>query len=35
MAPERKHDVVTLGFKAMISGTIASLMGGAVIGALT
>jgi CNT family concentrative nucleoside transporter len=35
MAPERKHDVVTLGFKAMISGTIASLMGGAVIGAMT
>jgi CNT family concentrative nucleoside transporter len=35
MAPERKHDVATLGFKAMISGTIASLMGGAVIGAMT
>jgi CNT family concentrative nucleoside transporter len=35
MAPERKHDIVALGFKAMVSGTIASLMGGAVIGALT
>ncbi len=35
MAPERKHDIVTLGFRAMVSGTLASLMGGAVIGALT
>jgi CNT family concentrative nucleoside transporter len=35
MAPERKHDIVTLGFRALVSGTIASLMGGAVIGALT
>jgi CNT family concentrative nucleoside transporter len=35
MAPECKHDVVTLAFKALVSGTIASLMGGAVIGALT
>jgi CNT family concentrative nucleoside transporter len=34
MAPERKHDIVALGFKAMVSGTIASLMGGALIGAL-
>ncbi len=34
MAPERKHDVVALGLKALISGTIASLMGGALIGAL-
>ena len=35
MAPERKHDIVSLGFRALVSGTIASLMGGAVIGALT
>ena len=35
MAPERKHDIVALGFKAMVAGTLASLMGGAVIGALT
>jgi CNT family concentrative nucleoside transporter len=34
MAPERKHDIVALGLKAMVSGTIASLMGGALIGAL-
>jgi concentrative nucleoside transporter, CNT family len=35
MAPERKHDVVTLGFRALISGTLASLIGGDVIGALS
>jgi len=35
MAPERKHDIVALGFRALVSGTLASLMGGAVIGALT
>ena len=35
MAPERKHDIVALGSRALISGTLASLMGGAVLGALT
>src|SRR5208282_2609993 len=35
MAPERKHDIVALGLKALVSGTIASLMGGALVGALT
>jgi concentrative nucleoside transporter, CNT family len=35
MAPERKHDIVALGLKALVSGTIASLMGGALIGALS
>ncbi|WP_294541472.1 nucleoside transporter C-terminal domain-containing protein [uncultured Rhodoblastus sp.] len=34
MAPERKHDVAALGLRAMVCGTIASLMGGALIGAL-
>ncbi len=34
MAPERKHDIVALGLKALVSGTLASLMGGALIGAL-
>ncbi len=34
MAPERKHDVIALGFRALAAGTLASLMGGAVIGAL-
>ncbi|MDI9847107.1 nucleoside transporter C-terminal domain-containing protein [Rhodoblastus sp. 17X3] len=35
MAPERKHDIVALGFRALVAGALASLMGGAVIGALT
>jgi CNT family concentrative nucleoside transporter len=35
MAPARKHDIVALGFRAMLAGTLASLMGGAVVGALT
>ena len=34
MAPERKHDIAALGLKAMFSGTLASLMGGAVVGGL-
>ena len=35
MAPARKHDIVGLGFKALLAGTLASLMSGAVVGALT
>ncbi|HUO53131.1 MAG TPA: nucleoside transporter C-terminal domain-containing protein [Rhodoblastus sp.] len=35
MAPERKHDIIALGFRAQAAGTLASLMGGATIGALT
>jgi CNT family concentrative nucleoside transporter len=35
MAPERRHDIVALGLRAMLAGTLASLMGGAVVGALT
>jgi concentrative nucleoside transporter, CNT family len=35
MVPERRHDVVALGFRAMLAGTLASLMSGAVVGALT
>jgi CNT family concentrative nucleoside transporter len=34
MAPERKHDIVALGFRAMIAGTLATCMSGAVVGAL-
>jgi CNT family concentrative nucleoside transporter len=34
MAPERKHDIVALGIRALAAGTLASLMGGALIGAL-
>jgi nucleoside permease NupC len=33
MTPARTHDIVALGFRAMLSGTLASLMGGAVVGA--
>ena len=35
MAPSRKHDVVALGFKALLAGTLASLMSAAIVGALT
>ena len=35
MAPERRHDIVALGFRALVAGTLASLMGGATVGALT
>ncbi|WP_298425090.1 nucleoside transporter C-terminal domain-containing protein [Rhodoblastus sp.] len=34
MAPERKHDIVALGLRALVAGALASLMGGATIGAL-
>ena len=35
MAPERKHDIIAMSFRALVAGTLASLMGGALIGALT
>lgn len=35
MAPERKHDIIAMSFRALLAGTLASLMGGALIGALT
>jgi concentrative nucleoside transporter, CNT family len=34
MAPERKHEVVTLGLRSILSGTIATCMSGAVVGML-
>jgi CNT family concentrative nucleoside transporter len=34
MIPERRHEVVQLSLKALISGTIASGMTGAVVGLL-
>jgi CNT family concentrative nucleoside transporter len=34
MVPERKQEIISLGFKAMIAGTIASCMSGAIIGIL-
>lgn len=35
MAPERRDDIVSLGPKAILSGTMATLLTGAVVGALT
>jgi CNT family concentrative nucleoside transporter len=32
MAPERRHDVVALGFRSILAGTLATCMSGAVIG---
>jgi concentrative nucleoside transporter, CNT family len=34
MAPNRKHEVVNLGLRSIVSGTLATCMSGAVIGAL-
>jgi len=34
MAPERKHDIVGLGLRSILSGTIATCMSGAVVGVL-
>jgi CNT family concentrative nucleoside transporter len=34
MAPERKHDIVALGLRSILSGTIATCMSGAVVGML-
>jgi len=34
MAPERKHDIVGLGLRSILSGTIATCMSGAVVGML-
>lgn len=35
MVPERRQEIISLGFKAMIAGTIASCMSGTVIGIIT
>ena len=34
MIPNRKQEIISLGFKALIAGTIASCMSGAIIGIL-
>jgi CNT family concentrative nucleoside transporter len=34
MAPERRHDIVALAPRSLISGTLATLMSGAVAGIL-
>ncbi|WP_158811894.1 NupC/NupG family nucleoside CNT transporter [Beijerinckia sp. L45] len=35
MAPERRHELVALGWRSMIAGTLATLMSGAVVGLLS
>jgi CNT family concentrative nucleoside transporter len=35
MAPERRDDVVALGIKSIVSGTIATCLMGAIVGVLT
>jgi concentrative nucleoside transporter, CNT family len=35
MAPERRHEVVALGLKSIVSGTLATLLMGAIVGVLT
>jgi CNT family concentrative nucleoside transporter len=35
MAPERREEVVALGLRSIVSGTLATLMTGAVAGMLT
>jgi CNT family concentrative nucleoside transporter len=35
MAPERRDDVVSLGFKSIVSGTIATCLMGAIVGMLS
>lgn len=35
MAPERKHEIVALGPRSIVSGTLATLMSGAVVGMIT
>ena len=35
MAPERRDDVVSLGLKSIVSGTLATLLMGAIVGVLT
>jgi CNT family concentrative nucleoside transporter len=35
MAPERRADIVSLGLKSIVSGTLATLLMGAIVGVLT
>jgi len=34
LAPNRRHDLATLGFRAMIAGTLANLMSASIVGIL-
>ena len=35
MAPERRADIISLGWKSIVSGTLATCVTGAIIGVLT
>jgi CNT family concentrative nucleoside transporter len=35
MAPERRDEVVALGFKSIVSGTLATCLTGAIVGVLS
>lgn len=35
MAPERRHEIISLGLRSILSGTLATLMSGAVVGMIT
>ena len=35
MAPERRDDIVSLGLKSIVSGTLATCLMGAIVGVLT
>jgi CNT family concentrative nucleoside transporter len=35
MAPERRDEIASLGFKSIVSGTLATCLMGAIVGVLT
>jgi CNT family concentrative nucleoside transporter len=35
MAPERRSEIISLGIKSIISGTLATLLTGAIVGLIT
>jgi CNT family concentrative nucleoside transporter len=35
MAPERRNDVISLGFKSIVGGTLTTCLMGAIVGAIT
>jgi concentrative nucleoside transporter, CNT family len=35
MAPERRNDVISLGFKSIVGGTLTMCLTGAIVGALS
>jgi CNT family concentrative nucleoside transporter len=35
MAPERRHDIISLGPRSIVSGTLATMMSAAVVGVIS